>query len=610
MFLFIIVYISERVYISNAGEWQYSQSPDIGTAIRIATPNQKINPLVEKKINIYSGYKVPINNSQIMDSLSQEVRITYSGTVRDVKAMYSKRVGKVVYVWSEEDNSCPGTGQQRLKLHVWKEDAPYMFVFNWCGTSDPDIAIGDTNRWALISFNDAADDSLYWIYYDLIADSLSYYYWAYEPANFYYSNTQTCEWWESFTVFQEPLPNGNYATFFTEVVRWWQSTNSSCPYSPGQNIDSSGSYIGSFLFRGSPPLGVISGSYKNVLGFMYFYANPTSDKGRRISINFGRDYLYHPIAKNNNNLYFMAYEVEIWRPPVNIVNKWQWIDFVVLNSSRDTINTGTVANRLTPFGVSNYIAANFPEDTFPSKHPDIASNGSSFTVGFTRIWINSNNFDNSTGDYDIGRRYVAFSTPTCSNNRWCIYGGDYAARSGRREYHPRIEFDLQNYILAYGDSMFSLPSSKLRWREVCGGNCYSDTAGRVVTNNLFRYAWNTITSSFDLVPTYDTVRCVDNSWRRVMRFVYIKTLSGTDRDIYYRKMVYTGCITPVSSNEKQQRDFYYNAKSKFLSVNVDEVKLYDLSGRIVGTYRRGNHKLDKLNKGVYFINGKYEILVF
>ncbi len=293
------------------------------------------------------------------------------------------------------------------------------------------------------------------------------------------------------------------------------------------------------------------------------------------------------------------------------MNKWQWIDFVVLNSNRDTINTGRVANRLvTLYPIQNYISANFPEDTFPAKHPDIASNGNSFTVAITRIYINSNNFDNSTGDYDIGRRYVAYSSNGCSVNKWCIYGGDYAARSGRREYHPRIEFDLQNYILAYGDSMFSLPSSKLRWREVCGANCYSDTTGRVVTNNLYRYSWGTITSSFDLVPTYDTVKCQDNTTRRVMRFVYIKTLSGTDRDIYYRKMVYTGCLTPVSYNESKNEKFYYNSKSKVLYVNADELRLYDVSGKVLKTFRKGEYKLNNLNRGIYFIDGKYKIVVF
>lgn len=604
--LILIGLLSEKRYLEQIGEWQYIQSPDIGSFKINQVPTHKLNPVIEKKINIYPVYKKTFDNYQILDSLSAEVRITYSGTVRDVKASYSKRIGKVVYVWSEQD---PTYCSNQYCLHVWREDYPYIYVFAWPGTSDPDIAIGDTNRWALISFNDAADDSLYWIYYDLIADSFSYYYWAYEPAEFYYSNTQTCEWWESFSVFQEPLPNGNYATFFSEVVRWWQSTNPSCPYSPGQNIDSSGAYLGSFVFTGNAT-GIVSGSYKDVSPF-YFYQNPSSDLSRRISINFGRDYLYHPIAKNNNNQYFIAYDVEIWKPPKNIVNKWQWIDFVVLNSNRDTINTGRVANRLvTLYPIQNYISANFPEDTFPAKHPDIASNGNSFTVAITRIYINSNNFDNSTGDYDIGRRYVAYSSNGCSVNRWCIYGGDYAARSGRREYHPRIEFDLQNYILAYGDSMFSLPSSKLRWREVCGANCYSDTTGRVVTNNLYRYSWGTITSSFDLVPTYDTVKCQDNTTRRVMRFVYIKTLSGTDRDIYYRKMVYTGCLTPVSYNESKNKKFYYNSKSKVLYVNVDELKLYDVSGKVLKTFRKGEYKLNNLNKGIYFIDGKYKIVVF
>lgn len=605
MFL-LMVYISEKKYISEQlGDWNYVYSSEMGSFKKVQTLISNQNPIVERKVNPYRiPYRKPFNNSQIMDSLSSEVRITYSGTVRDVKAAYSRRIGKVVYVWSEQDASCGG----QYCLHVWREGYPLIYVFVWPGTSDPDIAIGDTNRWALISFNDAADDSLYWIYYDLIADTFSYYYWAYEPADFKFGNT--CEHWESFSVFQEPLPNGNYATFFSEVVRWWYST-SVCNYSPGMAIDSSGAYIGSFVFSGNPNVGLISGSYKNVLGFYYFYSNPSSDRYRRISINFGRDYLYHPIAKNNSNRYFIAYEVEIWRPPKNIINKWQWIDFVVLNSNRDTINTGRVANRLAPYGISNYNSAAFPEDTFPAKHPDLASNGSSFTVAFTRIYINSNNFDNSTGDYDIGRRYVAYSTPTCNLNKWCVYGGDYAARSGRREYHPRIEFDLQNYILAYGDSMFSLPSSKLRWREVCGANCYSDTTGRVVTNNLYRYSWGTITSSFDLVPTYDTVRCTDNTWRRVMRFVYIKTLSGTDRDIYYRKMVHTGCITPVSLSEND-KDFYYNASIKTLFVNKNkEIKIYDVSGKVVKVInKKGVYKFDNLRRGVYLINGREKIIVF
>jgi len=604
--IIFIFYISEKAYISSQnGDWKYEYSNDIGSFKKVQFFSYKQIPIVEKKINPYrTPSRKPLDNFQIMDSLSSEIRITFSGTVRDVKAAYSKRIGKVVYVWSENEPSCGNS----YCLHVWREGYPYIYVFSWPGTSDPDIAIGDTNRWALISFNDAADDSLYWIYYDLIADTFSYYYWAYEPADFKYGST--CEHWESFSVFQEPLPNGNYVTFFSEVVRWWNSSGA-CNYSPGMAIDSSGAYIGSFVAGGTPNVGIMFGTYKNVLGFYYFYSNPPSDLYRRISINFGRDYLYHPIAKNNSNLYFIAYEVEIWKPSKNIINKWQWIDFVVLNSNRDTINTGTVANRLNPYGTPNYISANFPEDTFPAKHPDLASNGSSFTVAFTRIYINSNNFDASNGDYDIGRRYVTYSTPTCNLNKWCVYGGDYAARSGRREYHPRIKFDLQNYILAYGDSTSSLPSSKLRWREVCGANCYSDTAGRVVTNNLFRYSWGTITSSFDLVPTYDTVKCTDNTLRRVMRFVYIKTTNGSDRDIYYRRMVHTGCLTPVNLSENN-KTFYYNPLTKILFVNEDkEIKIYDISGKLIKVInRKGAYDFSKLRRGIYLINGKEKIIVY
>ncbi|MEO0202473.1 MAG: hypothetical protein ABIL37_01960, partial [candidate division WOR-3 bacterium] len=359
--LIILMSLSEKRYIESLEEWQYVESEEIGNSKINQVPSYKLNPIIEKKKNLYPIYKKPIDGYSILDSLSSEVRITYSGTVRDVKAAYSRRVGKVIYTWSEQDNYC----SNQYCLHIWKEDYQYIYVLAWPGTSDPDIAIGDTNRWALISFNDASDDSLYWIYYDLIADTFSYYYWAYEPAEFYYNNTQTCEWWESFSAFQEPLPNGNYATFFSEVVRWWKSTNPNCPYSPGQNIDSSGTYIASFVFSGNGT-GIINGSYRNISQF-YFYQNPSSDLSRRISINFGRDYLYHPIARNNNNLYFIAYEVEIWKPPRNIVNKWQWVDFVVINSNRDEINKGRVANRLvTLYPIENYISANFPEDTFPA----------------------------------------------------------------------------------------------------------------------------------------------------------------------------------------------------------------------------------------------------
>ncbi|MEO0224147.1 MAG: hypothetical protein ABIL76_03530 [candidate division WOR-3 bacterium] len=163
--IFLISYISEKAYISEyVGEWKYEYSKDLGNFKKVQTPIHKQNPIFEKKVNPYRmPYRKPSNNFQIMDSLSNEVRITYSGTVRDVKAAYSKRIGKVVYVWSENDPSCGGS----YCLHVWREGYSYIYVFSWSGTSDPDIAIGDTNRWALISFNDAADDSLYWIYFAL-----------------------------------------------------------------------------------------------------------------------------------------------------------------------------------------------------------------------------------------------------------------------------------------------------------------------------------------------------------------------------------------------------------------------------------------------------------
>ncbi|MCX7947473.1 MAG: T9SS type A sorting domain-containing protein [candidate division WOR-3 bacterium] len=602
--VWVMLYISEMKYLEKSGgEWVYISSSDSGILKKVHNYTHPY-PIVEKKVNPYQNkvYRKPVSTNHISDSLSQEFQITYSGTVRDVKAAYSRRIGRVVYTWSEQDPSCNNT----YCLHVWREGYPYIYVFAWPGTSDPDIAIGDTNRWALISFNDAADDSLYWIYYDLIADTFSYYYWAYEPLDIRIGNT--CEHWESFSVFQEPLPNGNYATFFSEVSRWW-NTNNQCNYSPGQDIDSSGAYIGSFLFGGRPQVGLISGSYRNILGFMHFYENPSSDRARRISINFGRDYLYHPIAKNNNNVYFIAYELQVWRPPRNVVNKQQWIDFVVINQNRDTINTGRVANRLIS-GASNYISMS--EDTFPAKHPDIASNGNTFTVAFTRVYTNLNNWDVSTGDYDIGRRFVAFGTNGCNTNRWCVYGGNYAARSSRREYHPRIEFDRQNYILAYGDSMFSLPSSKLRWREVSNiDGSYSDTTGRAVTNNLFRYSWGTITSSFDLVPTLDTVRCQDNTWRRVMRFVYIKTTNGTNRDVYYRRMLFTGCITPVNIVEAENKPFYFDYNTKNIILNRDEpLKIYDVSGKLIMVIsKRGKYELNHLNKGIYFINRNYKIVI-